>query len=333
MVLSHANILANVEQVRAHIAFHRSDVLFNPLPAFHSFGLTVGALMPIYLGVKAVLHPTPRQPHEIVRRIRAHRATILLATDTFMSQYLRASAEGDLSSLRLAVCGAERLRDETRQMVKRKYDVELIEGYGVTEASPVISANRPGANRAGTVGHPVQGIQSRIEPVEGIKDAGRLLVKGPNVMLGYIDPRRPGGIVPPADGWHDTGDVVSIDEDGYIAIRGRLKRFAKIGGETVSLTVVENCASALWPDYAHAAIALPDGRKGEIIVLVTTNAEAQRNDLLVWIRNHGVPELAAPKRVIPVVEIPVLGTGKTDYVSVAKTVAATAETPISSVRE
>jgi len=152
-------------------------------------------------------------------------------------------------------------------------------------------------------------------------------------MLGYIDPRRPGGIVPPADGWHDTGDVVSIDEDGYIAIRGRLKRFAKIGGETVSLTVVENCASALWPDYAHAAIALPDGRKGEIIVLVTTNAEAQRNDLLVWIRNHGVPELAAPKRVIPVVEIPVLGTGKTDYVSVAKTVAATAETPISSVRE
>jgi acyl-[acyl-carrier-protein]-phospholipid O-acyltransferase/long-chain-fatty-acid--[acyl-carrier-protein] ligase len=318
VALSHANILANIEQVRAHVPLHTADVLLNPLPTFHSFGLTVGALMPLFVGVKAVLHPTPRQPHEIVRRIREHRATILLSTDTFISQYVRAAGDADLTSLRLAVCGAERLRDETRLLVKRKCPVELLEGYGVTEASPVIAANRPGANRPGTVGHVLSSIQTRIEPVEGIRDGGRLLVKGPNVMLGYLRPEMPGEMLAPDGGWHDTGDVVSVDEEGYLAIRGRIKRFAKIGGETVSLTVIENCASAVWPDHCHAAIAVPDGRKGESIVLVTTNTDCDRNDLLVWARNHGVPELAVPRRVIPMTDIPVLGTGKTDYVTVAK---------------
>ena len=325
VVLSHANILANVEQVRAHVPFYQSDVVFNPLPTFHSFGLTVGALVPLYLGVKAVLHPSPRQPHEIVRRIKERNATILLATDTFVSQYVRAASNGELASLRLAVCGAERLHDETRQLVKRKYPVELLEGYGVTEAAPVLSANRPGANRPGTVGQMLPGLETRIEPVEGIPEGGRLFVKGPNVMLGYLHADRPGEIAGPADGWHDTGDVVSMDEDGYLAIRGRLKRFAKIGGEMVSLTVVENCASALWPDHAHAAIVVADGRKGESIVLVTTNPEAVRADLLVWVRNHGVPELAVPRRIIPVTSIPVLGTGKIDYVGVGKLVAESAE--------
>jgi acyl-[acyl-carrier-protein]-phospholipid O-acyltransferase/long-chain-fatty-acid--[acyl-carrier-protein] ligase len=321
VALSHANILANVEQVRAHVPFYQTDVVFNPLPTFHSFGLTVGSLMPLYLGVKTVLHPTPRQPREIAHRIRENKATVLLATDTFVSQYARAAEYGDLASLRLAVCGAERLRDETRQLVRRICAVELLEGYGVTEASPVIAANQPGANRAGTVGHKVAALDLRIEPVEGISGAGRLFVRGPNVMLGYLDTAKPGEIVPPKDGWHDTGDVVSIDEDGYLSIRGRLKRFAKIGGETVSLTVVENCASALWPEFDHAAIAVVDGRKGESIVLVTTNPDASRADLLVWVRNHGVPELAVPRRVLPVAEVPVLGTGKTDYVCVGKMVA------------
>jgi acyl-[acyl-carrier-protein]-phospholipid O-acyltransferase/long-chain-fatty-acid--[acyl-carrier-protein] ligase len=333
VVLSHANILANVEQVRAHIPLSTDDVVFNPLPTFHSFGLTVGALMPIYLGIKAVLHPTPRQPREIVQRIRENAATILLATDTFISQYMRAASDGDLSSLRLAVCGAERLHDETRQLARRNYDFELLEGYGVTEGAPVLSANQPGANRPGTVGHLVASVQSRIEPVEGIPEGGRLFVKGPNIMLGYLSPSRPGEIAAPPGGWHDTGDVVSLDADGYIAIRGRLKRFAKIGGESVSLTVVENCASALWPDHAHAAITVPDGRKGESIVLVTTNPDAGRDDLLVWARNHGVPELAVPRRVMPVGDIPVLGTGKTDYVGVAKMVTDMTQPSVSSVGE
>jgi acyl-[acyl-carrier-protein]-phospholipid O-acyltransferase/long-chain-fatty-acid--[acyl-carrier-protein] ligase len=320
VALSHLNILSNVEQVRSHIALYESDILFNPLPTFHCFGLTVGVVMPLLLGIKVVLHPTPLQPREIVRRIKTSGATILLSTDTFISQYARAGDQGDLNSLRLAVCGAERLRDETRALLRKKYNIELLEGYGVTEAAPVIAANQPGANRAGTVGRLVQGMESRLEPVEGIPNAGRLYVRGPNVMLGYIKADNPGVIDPPHGGWHDTGDVVTIDEEGFIAIKGRLKRFAKIGGETVSLAVVENCASALWPDYAHAAVTIPDGRKGEQIVLVTTCPDAQRTDLIGWVHNHGVPELAVPRRILQVESVPVLGTGKTDYTKVQKTV-------------
>jgi acyl-[acyl-carrier-protein]-phospholipid O-acyltransferase/long-chain-fatty-acid--[acyl-carrier-protein] ligase len=333
VALSHANILANVEQVRAHIAFYKDDVVFNPLPTFHSFGLTVGVFMPLYLGVNAVLHPTPRQPREIVRRINHHRGTILLATDTFVSQYARAADDDELSTLRLAVCGAERLRDETRQLFRRRYSVELLEGYGVTEASPVVAANQPGRNRAGTVGHLIPAIEARIEPVETIRDGGRLYVRGPNIMLGYMQANNPGQIIPPPDGWHDTGDVVAIDEDGYISIRGRLKRFAKIGGEAVSLGVVENCASALWPDHEHAAIAVPDERKGESIVLVTTNPDASRSEFIVWVQSHGVPELAVPRRVLRVNDIPVLGSGKIDYGAVAAIVAKEAESVPSDGKE
>jgi acyl-[acyl-carrier-protein]-phospholipid O-acyltransferase/long-chain-fatty-acid--[acyl-carrier-protein] ligase len=145
-------------------------------------------------------------------------------------------------------------------------------------------------------------------------------------MLGYLKPDKPGVIEPPEGGWHDTGDVVSIDDEGYIAIKGRLKRFAKIGGEAVSLAVVESIASAVWPDHSHAAIILPDGRKGEQIVLVTTNHDANRHDLVGWVHNHGVAEIAVPRRMIMVDDIPVLGTGKTDYVQVQKIADAEAET-------
>jgi len=320
VALSHANILANVEQVRAHIALYPNDVMFNPLPTFHCFGLTAGAILPLLLGLKCVYHPTPLQPHEIVRRIRATGATILLSTDTFMSQYARAGEQGDLNSLRLAVCGAERLRDETRQLLRRKYAIELLEGYGVTETAPVAACNQPGANRPGTVGRLMAGMEARLEPVEGIPHAGRLFLKGPNVMMGYIRPENPGVISPPEGGWHDTGDVVSIDEEGFISIKGRMKRFAKVGGETVSLAVVESCASAMWPDHSHAAIAVADGRKGEQIVLVTTNPDAERVELVGWAQNHGVSELAVPRRIVHAKEIPVLGTGKTDYVKVERLV-------------
>jgi acyl-[acyl-carrier-protein]-phospholipid O-acyltransferase/long-chain-fatty-acid--[acyl-carrier-protein] ligase len=321
VALSHRNLLANVEQVRVHLELFPSDVLLNPLPAFHCFGLTVGSLMPPLLGLKVVCHPTPLQPKEIVHRIHKHGATILVSTDTFITQYARAGEPGDLRSLRLTVCGAERLRDETRAFLRKKHGIELLEGYGVTEASPVVAANRPGANRPGTVGQLMAGMQYRIEPAEGIPNAGRLVIKGPNVMLGYLKPDAPGRIVPPPEGWHDTGDVVTVDDEGFIAIKGRLKRFAKIGGESVSLAVVESIASALWPEYSHAAVTMPDGRKGEQIVLVTTNSDASRVDLVGWAHNHGVTELAVPRRFVHVNDIPVLGTGKTDYVRVQKMVA------------
>ncbi len=325
VALSHANILANVAQVRAHIDLYPGDIVFNPLPVFHCFGLTVGTILPLVAGIRVVCHPTPLQPREIVRRIHQHGATILLSTDTFVTQYARAGESGDLDTLRLAVCGAERLRDETRALVRRKYGIHLLEGYGVTEAAPVVAANQVEANHPGTVGRLMAGMEARVEPVAGIPGAGELWIKGPNVMLGYIKPDAPGKIVPPDDGWYNTGDVVAIDADGFIAIRGRLKRFAKIGGETVSLAVVENVAAALWPDNAHAAVAVPDGRKGEQIVLLTDAAEARRMDLIAWAQNHGVSELAVPRQVLIVAAIPVLATGKTDYVAVQKMAGAAAE--------
>jgi acyl-[acyl-carrier-protein]-phospholipid O-acyltransferase/long-chain-fatty-acid--[acyl-carrier-protein] ligase len=326
VALSHANILANVAQVRAHIALSTSeDVLLNPLPVFHCFGLSVGTILPLLAGVKVVTHPTPLQPKEIVKRIKTHGITILLATDTFIAQYARAGEEGDLDTVRLAVCGAERVRDETRAFVRQKYGIQILEGYGVTEAAPVVAANQPEANQPGTVGRLMAAMETRLDPVEGIPGAGRLLVKGPNVMQGYILPEAPGVIVPLPEGWHDTGDVASIDEEGFIAIRGRLKRFAKIGGETVSLAVVENCAAALWPDHVHAAVTVPDPRKGEQIVLVTNATEATRPSLLAWAQHHGVSELAVPRRLLIVQEIPVLGTGKTDYVAVQKLAAESTE--------
>ena len=318
VALSHENLLANVAQVRAHIDLYENDIVFNPLPAFHCFGLNVGIILPLIAGIKVVCHPTPLQPREIVRRIRESGASILLATDTFITQYARAGEADDLVSLRLAVCGAERVRDETRALFRRKYEMDILEGYGVTEASPVVAANQIEANHSGTVGRMMDGMEARLIPVEGIANAGVLEVRGPNVMLGYINPDRPGQIVPPPGGWYNTGDVVSIDDEGFIAIRGRMKRFAKIGGETVSLAVVENCAAALWPENHHAAVSLPAPSKGEQIILVTDFAGARRMNLLAWAQNHGVSELAVPRKVLTVAALPVLGTGKIDYLAVQK---------------
>jgi acyl-[acyl-carrier-protein]-phospholipid O-acyltransferase/long-chain-fatty-acid--[acyl-carrier-protein] ligase len=326
VALSHENILANVAQVRDRIGICPGDVLFNPLPIFHCFGLTGGTILPLIAGVKVICHPTPLQPKEIVRRICSHGATILLATDTFMNQYARASDTGELDTLRMAVCGAERLRDETRIFLRKKSTLTLVEGYGVTEAAPVVAVNSLEDNHPGTVGRLMTGMEARLEPVEGIPGAGQLHVRGPNVMLGYIKPDAPGKIVPPQDGWYNTGDIVAIDEDGFIAIRGRLRRFAKIAGEAVSLAVVENIAAALWPDNAHAAVAVPDGRKGEQIVLVTDAQEARRLDMVGWAQNHGVAEITVPRRVVLAAAIPLLATGKTDYVSVQKMTEAEAET-------
>ncbi len=317
VALSHSNMLSNIKQVSVHEAFFPHDIMFNPMPTFHCFGL-LGVFVPLFLGMKSVLHPTPLRPHEIVKRIKETASSIMLSTDTFMSQYARVAETGELKTIRMAVCGAERVRDETRRLLRKKHAIEPVEGYGLTETSPIAAANQPGDNRPGTVGHLMPGMQAKLEPVEGIPDAGRLFLKGPNVMLGYIRADNPGVIEPVEDGWHDTGDIVSIDGEGVITIKGRLKRFANVGGETISLAMVENCASALWPDHYHAAVAVSDERKGEQVVLVSTNPDAKRADLLSWAQRHGVAELAVPRRIVHTDSIPVLGTGKPDFGSVEK---------------
>ena len=316
VVLTHANILANIEQIEQHVELEEDDIIFNPLPTFHCYGLTAGTLWPIFSGRKVVLHPSPLQTKTIAKRIFKTRATVLFATDTFLQQYMRASKDGGLNSLRIAVCGAERVREETRKTAEQRFDMEVLEGYGVTECAPVLAANQPGEIQAGTIGKMLPGIEARLEPVDGLEEGGQLWVRGPNIMKGYISPDNPGQLVPLEGGWHDTGDVVSVNDDGHYVIRGRIKRFAKIGGEMVSLMVVENCASAVWPEYMHAAAIVPDPKRGEQIILVTEAPEAKRRELLTWAQTHGVPEISVPKRIITVEKLPVLGTGKLDYVSI-----------------
>ncbi|MEE2566578.1 AMP-binding protein [Hyphobacterium marinum] len=318
VALSHVNLVSNVEQAAAHVDIYETDIVFNPLPTFHCFGLTGGLLLPLLVGVPAVLHPTPLQAKTIAKRVGETKATVLFATDTFLGQYARSAQKEDLASLRMAVCGAERVRDETRSLVRRQFNLEILEGYGATEAAPVVAVNQPGRNRPGTVGRLMPGMEGRLEPVEGIDRGGRLMIRGPNIMQGYIYTTNPGVIVPLDGGWHDTGDIVTFDEENCITIRGRLKRFAKLGGEMVSLAVVENCATSLWPENLHAAVTLSDSRKGEQIVLVTDYDQADRGDFVGFARNHGIAELAVPKRIVRVSEVPVLGTGKIDYVGVEK---------------
>ena len=323
VVLTHRNILANIQQVRHALPLERVRTFFNPLPVFHSYGLGPGMILPLTIGRKLVVHPSPLRPKEVAQRIGETQANVLLATDTFLRQYARAGDDTSLSSLHFAVCGAERVRHETRELVRSRFGFEVVEGYGVTEASPVLAANHPDDIRDGTVGRLFHGIEALLEPVDGLSEGSRLKVRGPNVMVGYLGPD--GTVTSPDDGWHDTGDVVAFEGD-YLVIRGRLKRFAKIGGEMTSLVTVENVAGMVWPDALHAAAAIPAGRKGEAIILLTEEASPNPGDFLARLKAEHLPERFNPDRVIPVDRIPLLGTGKLDVARV-NSLAATLTAP------
>ncbi len=318
VVLSHKNLLTNVEQIYAHTKWKKDDKIFNPLPVFHCFGLTAGMLLPILKGLSCFLYPSPLHYKIIPKMIKKVRASVLFGTDSFLAGFARSASEGDFDSLRFVIGGAERIKQKTRDLWRQKFNLELCEGYGATECSPVISCNTLENNKHGSVGKMVIGIEHKIEPVKGLDEGGRLFVRGENIMLGYFRVDNPGIIEPPKDGWHDTGDIVSIDNEGYITIKGRAKRFAKIGGEMVSLAGVEAYASTLWPDYTHAVVSIEHERKGEQLVLITDNDEANRHDLAAWAKEHGVPDLFIPKKFVFVDEIPMLATGKTDYAELAR---------------
>ncbi|AYG95917.1 2-acylglycerophosphoethanolamine acyltransferase [Brevundimonas naejangsanensis] len=321
VVLSQKNLVANARQVAAHIDLDPDWVMFNPLPTFHCFGLTGGVILPLLQGLKAFEYPSPLHAKQITDLLPQVNASILFATDTFLNQYARVAEPGDFATLKFAVAGAEKVREETRAAFDAKFGgLALLEGYGATEAAPVVAVNHPDRNRPGTVGQILPGMEYRIEPVEGIEVGGRLFLRGPNVMEGYIAPNDPDNLEPLADGWHDTGDIVDIDSEGYITILGRAKRFAKIGGEMVSLTAVEGMAGAVWPTGHHAVVAVPDSKKGERLVLVTDAVDAEAARLSEWARDNGAPELAVPRRIVKIPAIPVLGTGKTDYVAIQKMV-------------
>jgi acyl-[acyl-carrier-protein]-phospholipid O-acyltransferase/long-chain-fatty-acid--[acyl-carrier-protein] ligase len=321
VVLSQGNLIANVRQIATHIPLDPAWVMFNPLPTFHCFGLTGGVLLPILTGMKAFEYPSPLHTKIIPPLLKDCGASILLATDTFVNQYARVAERDEMSGLKFIVCGAEKVREETHNIIKERFgDVPVLEGYGATEAAPVIAVNKPTDNRRGTVGGLLPGVETRLESVEGIPGGGRLYVRGPNVMSGYLAPD--GSVEPLVDGWHDTGDVVDITKDGWIKILGRVKRFAKVGGEMVSLTAAEDLAIAVWPNGRHAVISVPDPKKGERLVLVTDQRDADSTALVAHAQSIGAPELAVPKKIMKVPEVPVLGTGKTDYVAIQRMVEA-----------
>ena len=323
VVLTHRNLLANCLQLSARIDFNRSDVVLNALPVFHSFGLTGGTLLPILSGVKTLLYPSPLHYRIVPALAYDANATILFGTDTFLSGYARMAHGYDFYSLRYIFAGAERVRDETRRTYAEKFGLRIMEGYGATEAAPVIAVNTPMHFQAGSVGRMMPGVEARLDAVPGIEEGGRLSIRGPNIMAGYLKADAPGVLQPPEDGWHDTGDIVTIDDGGFVVIRGRAKRFAKIGGEMVSLPAVEGYAGKVWPGAEHAVVTRPDPRKGEQLVLFTTARDATAPALQAWGRANGIAELSIPRDIRLIDALPVLGTGKIDYVTMGEMATAT----------
>ncbi len=318
VVLSHRNILANIAQVAAVVDFNSSDRVFNAMPMFHSFGLTGATLLPLLSGVRIFFYPSPLHYRIVPELIYDTDSTIAFGTDTFLTGWARFAHPYDFYSMRYIFAGAEKLRDETRRVYAEKFGVRVLEGYGATETSPVLALNSPMHSRPGAAGRLLPGLEHRLDPVPGIADGGRLMVRGPNVMLGYLRATAPGVLEPPAEGWYDTGDVCTVDGDGFVTITARAKRFAKIAGEMVSMPAAEALAAAVWPDAAHAVVAVPDGRKGEALVLLTTQAGASSAPLLAQARAQGVAEIAVPRTVRVVPELPRLGTGKIDYTAASR---------------
>jgi acyl-[acyl-carrier-protein]-phospholipid O-acyltransferase/long-chain-fatty-acid--[acyl-carrier-protein] ligase len=320
VVLSHRNVLTNVAQAEARIDFGREDKLFMALPAFHSFGFTGGIVLPLISGVPTYFYPSPLHYRTVPELVYGICATYLFGTDTFLGGYARMANPYDFRSLRYIVAGAEPIKESTRATYLEKFGLRILEGYGVTETSPVIAVNTPMFNKFGTVGRMLPGIEARLEKVEGVDQGGRLYVRGPNVMLGYLRADKPGVLEKPPEGWYDTGDIVAIDEQGYVAIKGRAKRFAKIGGEMISLAAVEMLAAELWPSYNSAVVAMPDARKGERLVLVTDKHSATRADFQAYARSKHASELMFPSEVMVLDKLPLLGSGKPDLQTIQKLV-------------
>lgn len=316
-VLSHRNLLANREQLAARLDFNAQDTILNVLPMFHAFGLTGGTLLPLLAGMRTILYPTPLHYRVIPEIAYEVNATILFGTNTFLAGYAKHAHPYDFYSVRYVFAGAEKLQEDTRKLWIEKFGIRVLEGYGATETAPVLAANTPMFYKVGTVGRFMPGVEWRLEPIPGISEGGRLHVSGPNVMLGYLRAERPGELEPPAScfgpGWYDTGDIVTIDAEGFVTIQGRAKRFAKIGGEMVSLGVVEELAARFWPGRLHAAVTLPDARKGERIILLTQDPAATRQEFARRAQELGYGELYLPREVRAVKSLPLLATGKVDY--------------------
>lgn len=319
VVLSHRAILANIAQIRAVVDFSVDDKVLNALPIFHSFGLTAGSLLPLLTGANLFLYPSPLH-YRIIPELAYDRCcTVLFGTSTFLGNYAKFAHAYDFFRLRYVIAGAEKLALPVRDLWFEKFGIRIFEGYGATETAPVLAVNTPMAFRSGTVGQLLPGIAYKISPVQGVERGGILHVQGPNVMSGYLRYESPGALEPASSehgiNWYNTGDVVEFDEDGFLKIVGRVKRFAKIAGEMISLEVVEKLANNTSANAAHAASSQDDAQRGETIVLFTTDKELSRERLQAVAREQGLSEISVPRKIVIVEALPLLGTGKIDYVT------------------
>ncbi len=313
VLLSHKNILSNVYQLLAKFDILERDVMLNCLPMFHSFGLTAGTFLPLVLGFKVAAYPSPLHYKAIPEFCSSVQATIFFATDTFLSNYAKFAKPYDFNSIRILACGAEPVRNETKKIWLEKFGVRIMAGYGATECAPIIAVNDYLYNKPGSVGRLMVGMQYKLREIPGIKEGKELIVKGPNVMCGYIKADT-NLLQPPEDGWYDTGDIVEIDEDGYVFIKGRSKRFAKIAGEMVSLLAVEMIIQKHFTGFVNAIIAIPDDKKGEQLVLITNCPDITKEKLIDIFDGKEITKLATPKEILFMENPPLLGTGKFDYV-------------------
>lgn len=318
VALSHENLQANRFQIAARVDFLPSDKVFNVLPMFHAFGLGAGTLLPILSGIRLFLYPSPLHYRVIPELCYSNNTTIFFGTDTFLYNYAKQAHPYDFYSMRYIFAGAEKIQGKTHAIWMNKFGIRLMEGYGATETAPVLSMNTAMQYRAGSVGRLLPGMRAKLEAVEGITQGKRLWVHGSNVMMGYLKENPLGVIQAPEDGWYDTGDIVEIDEDGFIFIVGRAKRFAKISGEMVSLTAIEEVLYKRWQQSQHGIISVVDEQKGERLILISTEPNLTVSDILEAVRQAGLSELGIPRKIIYITEMPVMGSGKIDYQTLQK---------------
>ncbi len=318
VVHTNRSLLTNVEQLRTVADFTAKDTFMVVLPLFHAFGLTAGLLTAIISGAKAFLYPSPLHYRVIPEMIYELQATVFFGTSTFLQNYARYAKAADLATLRYVVAGAEKLNQTVKESWQEKFGIRILEGYGATECAPVITINVPNDYKENTIGKILPGIDAQLLPVEGITEGGKLLVKGGNIMKGYLHYQNPGVVSDESlqqnGGWYDTGDIVKIDDEGFLTVIGRAKRFAKIAGEMVSLETAERIFRETYPDYQHAAVTREDQSKGEAIVIYTTAPmDTDRKALIQTTKELGLPELAISRDIRFIQELPRLGSGKVSY--------------------
>ncbi len=324
VVLTHANLLANIRQMDAFLDVSDHERFFNALPLFHSFGLTACTLLPLVRGLYTFLYPSPLHYRVIPGVVYDRYCTVMVGTNTFLNGYARKAAPYDFHSVKYLVAGAEKVQEATAQTWARKFGIRLLEGYGATECSPVLCANNRIEAQFGSVGRFMPGMEWRLEPVEGVSEiapdgrvvSGRLFVRGPNVMRGYLNPEADAAFQA-LGGWYDTGDLARIDDDGFVFLLGRMKRFAKISGEMVSLTAVEDALAGAFPQHGLrcevAVVAVADEEKGEKLIAITNVTRLSMDEVRQAIKTKGLTNLCVPREIRTVSEIPKLGTGKINH--------------------